>query len=399
MSKGIRGTMDAQSAVTQTGRLLGGVYRLVRGSLTSEPGSEEPTVGELWEEASPDLEKALVVYDKLELPTTPESNWNPFADSKESCQKEINRILDTLLVLLGTCGAAGYRDRIRNLEADVVSAQGRIARYREQMLSAPSESSQGVVTALLSPSRESLTDQIADENDRITGKIQQIENLKVGFREHLQQIGIHVTPETADSFLLPVEDDVVSMAAVITNISRLTEQLQSLVDASRETESHTKRYYGIYVLLVFAIDRIQKHFIRQVDEDFLPRLDGFEKEALRNVADALALISRGEHREQLAGNVTAGRKTVEACRLLAGVLKSHKRSVLEENKKVQSMAAAAVNTYRTVRLSFDVVELVGYCQSAFHALGELRLPPLRTFQNIHLNEELQRLADRMVVKE
>jgi hypothetical protein len=66
---------------------------------------------------------------------------------------------------------------------------------------------------------------------------------------------------------------------------------------------------------------------------------------------------------------------------------------------VRILAAAAVNSYRTVRFSNDVADLIGRCHAAFLALRELRLPPLRTFQNVRLKEELQRLAERMVDKE
>jgi hypothetical protein len=73
--------------------------------------------------------------------------------------------------------------------------------------------------------------------------------------------------------------------------------------------------------------------------------------------------------------------------------------VLDENRKVKKQEAAAVNTYRTVCLSINLAELIGYCQAAFRALRELRLPPLRPFQNHRLNDELERLAESVAAKE
>jgi hypothetical protein len=274
-----------------------------------------------------------------------------------------------------------------------------MANYREQMLSASAEQSQTFVQTLVASSKEGLRDNIADETDRIAEMNQQIENLKAGFREHLQQIGITVSSETADSFLLLVEDDIVSMAAIISNIRGLTEQLQNLVDESKEAPAQTKRYYGLYVLLVFAVDRIQNHFITQIDETFIPRLRRSKQEAARNIAGAQAQLSGGGPKEQLTANVAAGEKTIDACKLMIETLQSHKRTVLAENRKVRILADAAVNTYRTVRLSNDVAELIGYCEAAFGALRDLKLPPLRPFQNVQLNAELQRLAERVAAKE
>ena len=390
--------MNVQSGVDQASRLFGDTYRQARAYLSGDSDIEEPTAGDLWEKASPNLEKALEIYDKKESQDTPASTWIPLRTTKESCQKDIETILDTVLAVLGTCGAAGYRTRIRNLQADIATSQARLGKYREQMLSAPAEKSQNFVEGMIVSSKEALKDQIADESDHITEKAQQIESLKVGFREHLQHIDINVSSDTADSFLLPVEDNIVSMAAVISNIGRLTEQLQQLVDASKEAPSETKRYYGMYVLLVFAVDRIQTHFVREIDDNFIPRLGGYESDAVQHIESAQSQIPLGGPEEQLTANIAANRKTIEACRLMAETLQSHRHSVLEENRKVQIMEAAAINSYRTVCLGLNVAELIGYCESAFRALRELRLPPLRTFQNVRLNEELQKLAERMAEK-
>lgn len=390
--------MNAQSAFDQAGRLFSHMNRQAHAYFSGNSDIEEPTAGNLWDKASPNLEKALAIYDKKESPDTLASTWIPFRTTKESCQKDLETILDTVLAVLGTCGAAGYRTRLRNLQADIATSQARLGKYREQMLSAPAEKSQNFVEGMIVSSRETLKEQIADESDRITEKSQLIEGLKVGFREHLQHIGINVPADTADSYLLPVEDNVIAMAAVISNIGRLTEQLQQLVDASKEASSETKRYYGMYVLLVFALDRIQTHFVREIDANFLPRLSGYKADAAQHIESAQSEISKGGPREQLTANIAANNKGIEACRLMAETLQSHRRSVLDENRKVQTLEAAAVNSYRAVCLSFNVAELIGYCDSAFKALRELRLPPLRTFHSVKLNEEIQKLAERMAEK-
>lgn len=390
--------MNVQSCVEQAGHLIEGLHRQASDYFVGNSDIEEPTAGDLWEKAVPDLEKALAVYDKKESPDIPDRTWVPFRESKEGCQKDLDKILDTVLGVLETCGASGYRSRIRNLQAENTTSQSRIAKYREQMLSASAADSQNFVEELVVSSKEALRDNVADETDRISERSLQIESLKSGFREHLKQIGIDVVPETADSFLLPVEDDIVSMAAVISNIGLVTEQLQNLVDASKEAPAETKRYYGMYVLLVFAVDRIQTHFVEQIDQRFLPIITENQQAAARHIADAQAQVKAGGPPEPLEANIAANQRNIEACHLLADMLRSQRRSVLDENQKVRVQEEAAVNTYRTVCLSLNLAELIGYCQAAFRALSELRLPPLRPFQNIQLNKELQELAERAATK-
>jgi hypothetical protein len=102
---------------------------------------------------------------------------------------------------------------------------------------------------------------------------------------------------------------------------RCLRSMQHLVDESRDIPSHTKKYYGVYVLLVFAIDRIQRHFVREVDENFIAGLDGFEKEAARNTADAQSPLAKGDQRELVSANIVANSRTSYACRLMAEILR------------------------------------------------------------------------------
>ena len=198
--------------------------------------------------------------------------------------------------------------------------------------------------------------------------------------------------------MLPVEDNIVSAAAVISNIGRITEQLQQLVDASKEAPEETKRYYGIYVLLVFAVEHIQIHFVDEINERFLPKIDDYEKEATLHIANEQAQISSGGPKEQLEAHIMANRRNIEACRLMRDTLIAQRRSVLGEIRNVQRLKDAAVDAYRTVCLSFNVAALSGYCEAAFRALQELRLPQLRPFQNTQLSEEVQKLAERVAAK-
>ncbi len=391
--------MNVQSMVDQADRLVEELRHQAHDYLNSDLETEELAAGELWEKASPSLEKALAIYERKESPETPESSWIPGRTTKKSCQDDLDEILGSLLAVLGACGAAGYRAQIRNLQAANTTSQSRIVKYREQMLSAPAERSQNFFEGMVLASRENLRDSIADETGRVAGRNQQIESLKAGFREHLQHIGVHVSPETADSLLLPLEDDIVSIAAVISNIGRVTEQLQQLVESSREAPAETKRYYGLYLLLVMAVDRVQTHFIQEIDGRFLPKIGSNEEEASRLIADAQSQIKCGGPKDALQANIAAHRRTIEACGLLREMLHGQRRMVMDENRKVQTLIAAAVNTYRTVCLSINMVEMIGYCQAAFRALRELQLPPLRPFQNVQLNAELQNLAERVAAKE
>ncbi len=290
-------------------------------------------------------------------------------------------------LLRGRCGIA-----IDN----ITESQQRIAKCREQRLSALPEASLAIWEKPWKPSREGLEESIAAEDRNIADIGRQIGELKERFRNQLQQIGIEVFDGDVDSLLMPVtQDDFVSMAAVVSNISTLTTQLEGLTEKSKELPAQARRYYGMYLLLVYAIDRLQVRFIQEIDHVHLPKLHAFEEEARQNITEAKNQIASGGPKEQLRANIDAANTTIEACHCLASTLRDQKNAIAGENEHTKLMLDAAINTYKTVRLSLNVAELMSDCRKAFQALRQLRLPRLRTFQNLQLKSEMQRLAERM----
>jgi hypothetical protein len=85
--------------------------------------------------------------------------------------------------------------------------------------------------------------------------------------------------------------------------------------------------------------------------------------------------------------------------MFTDMLRSQVQAIADRNRETQSLLAAAVNTYKTARTGVGIVTLIGKCHADFQALRELRLPPLRAFQNIQLNEEMRHLAARAAKKE
>jgi SMC interacting uncharacterized protein involved in chromosome segregation len=243
---------------------------------------------------------------------------------------------------------------------------------------------------------EDLKESITAEERKIEGLHKQIEQLKERFRTQLRQIGIEVFDDEINYLLMPVtQDDFVSMAAIVANIAALTTQLERLTEDTHELPAHTRRYYGMYLLLVSAVDRVQTRFIQEIAHIHLPKLHSFEEEARGNITDARNQIARGGPKEQLHGNIEAAELTIEACRSLSSVLCDQQKAIAGENSETKRMLDAAINTYRTIRLSMNVAELMSDCREAFRALRQLHLPRLRTFQSLQLKGEIQRLTERL----
>ena len=85
----------------------------------------------------------------------------------------------------------------------------------------------------------------------------------------------------------------------------------------------------------------------------------------------------------------------DCCKDLAEILTAQRRSISERNHDTRLLLGAAVNTYKTAKNTGELARLIGQSRTDFQLLQELRLPPLRAFQNIQLTEEMQRMSTRV----
>ena len=348
----------------------------------------------LWRTTSPQIEKALDIYNRLDSPELPEKAV--FRASRRSCRKDFEEILDAIIDTLESSGASECRTQIRILRQDLAESVQRGAEYREQMHTASCRAALTLPYSLWNRSRESIQEALQEEAERAEDIRRQIEEQKLRFCQELCNIGIDISSSEAEGLLSPVsKDDLVAMAGAITHVLSILAQLEQLMSHSGEAPEQTFRYYGMYLLLVYAIDRLQARFVQQIDETVIPRLHAFEKEARENIQEARRLISAGGHREHLKNNIAVAQTTIDACRLLVTVLQEQRAAVVQENIKTKSVLAVSRNTYHIVKLSLNVAQLISGCVDTFRTLSKLRIPELKLFQNFKLREEMQRLSERL----
>ncbi|HVA65096.1 MAG TPA: hypothetical protein VNF74_15330 [Terriglobales bacterium] len=341
----------------------------------------------------------MEIYERVESPATPAGSLISGRTAQARLRQDLDGILEVIAAVLASSGAAEDRAQIRRLRAANEQAHERIGHYRERMISAPDEADQGPWRGLVEPSKEHLGDSIADERDNIVRRDLEVARLKAAFHTHLGEIGIEASPELLDCLLLPLQDAFVNLHAAITNLIPLSQQLQVLVEASQERPAEAKRYYGFSLMLILAVERMQALLLAEIAEEFLPRLAELQREASTHLDDAQRQLRAGGPKEVLLGNLDANRQSLEACRVLMDFLTQQRVLMIKENHDTKILAAAASNTYRTMRTGFEIAELIDHCEQAFGLLRSLKLPPLRPFRNLHLSDQLQRLAERVATKE
>ena len=367
---------------------------LVAGEESSHADRFHERVGDLFRGVIPILDQARELVDRHA--SLPDSSRVPFVPDKQSNSAEINQLLDQAIDVLSISEVSDYRQRIRESHDAISASHANIADYRRQRVSASWAKNQSQLEKVnpFELSKEAIDQRIADENAEIEHQQQLLVELKQRFADELSEIGVEVDQAGVESLLSSVSgDDIVTMAVVFDNIKHVTKQLQGLTAESGEALDVSKRYYGMYVVMIHVMDRIQKSFVREINEKHIPKLREFAAKAGENIDQARALIEiDGGDQELLEANIASNELTRATATLYIDYLRRNADLIEAENARAERNLATAMNTYDTVKLSSDVAALMNTGRRDFEALMKLQVPALREFHNEAIRKEFQRMT-------
>ncbi len=359
----------------------------------AEQLEKDQETGQLLEKVLPTLESTVELVDRHdELPT---KTINPFDHDQASNQSSIDGLLDEAIEALEVAKVTEHRNRIRELQLEVRLSNRRIADYKRKKLgAAPKSELTRFQRVTLVKSREDYADLIKEETVANKGRARELVSVKAEFAKELRNIGLDIDDAGVDALLGAVSgDEFVAMLTVFRNIKSITEQLQTLTDESGESMDVAKRYYGMYVVLVQTMDRLQTTFVNEIETVHIPKLYEYSAKAQANIEEAEELIeSGGGDAEVLRGNIESNRMTQTAAEIYVDYLRESARVVSRENGQTKKNLATAQNTYKTVRLSGEVATLMRTGRQNFESLMQLELPKIRDFGNEAVKKEFSRMT-------
>ena len=348
--------------------------------------------GKVFGEVLPTLNEHLELMDRHEA--LPEKRW--VGADRQSNQSAMDELLDEAIVALGTSGLANCRQGLRDLERQIQGGRQTLSRYRRDRISAPKESDLSV-GKVWRTSKEDYDELIAEKQKEIERNEKKVASLKGDFAVQLRAMGLELSDDSIESMLSSVSgDDFVSMCVVFDNVKMVTSQLQKLTEESGEDLATAKRYYGMYVVLLKVLDRVQQSFIGRARKQYMAQLKEFGERAESNIKEAETLIADGQgNADTLRINIHSNKLTQKAAQYYMDYLREQAHLVEQQREELKKALATAMNTYKTVRLSSDVAELLSSGRRDFDALMKLRMPSLRDFRNSALQRQFQMLTDQM----
>jgi len=353
------------------------------------PAEPDP-FGQVWSNVVPKLEETVELQEAQR--DLPEKAW--FRRDQADVQAEIDALLTASVEILSTSPVQHYREQIRALEQTIADARTEIDDFRKARVAAPEKS---LVERTVAD-----YDRLIDERRQtITRARQELEGIKRQFAAELRGMGLELSDEQLE-FLLStvVGDNIVDLGIVFDNVKAITAQLEQLMRESGEDLDAARRYYGMYLVLLRALNQMHLDVEQAIDQRYIPEINGIAEQARRLSADTRAL--KREHPDKaeiLDANLAAQELTIEAAEVYRRYLKDQAEQVAKARATLQEDIATAWNTYETVRVSGELVDLVQSSQRLLDGLLRRQVPALRPFQNLEMQRELSKLTEQLRANE
>jgi hypothetical protein len=330
-------------------------------------------------------------------PKLPESSWNPLQETKASNTDRINELLDECADTLTDGKITDVRKRLRTLEAEKLKLDETMRVGFERQASAR-PSSERDWYEVFGKSKEDWEAAILKARQRQGEIDNEIANLRRDFASRIAQLGLELGPGGHEALLATVSGDrFTDMVVAFDNVRLITEQLRHITERMNESPETAKRYYGMYVLLVRIMDRVQDSFVEHIEKEAMPKVAEFGNEAAATEKQAKSLLSGSDQatRQTLEKNIAACKLAQDAVANYGTYLKAQSDRVRELNRTVEKRLKVAENTYRTMTVSVGISELIRQGELDLQAVMSMELPVLRGFDNTALREQYQRLNERM----
>ena len=342
-------------------------------------GQQDAEMAKFFEKSHSALDNALAEFDDAQ--SRPENKDLAFYDiltkSKESQTKKVEGYLDVAGEALGISSISNRRIKIAELKEVILQKRKNISVYRRKKISAVESTYNPLVTT-----KSGYVKKIASAEEEIAEATESIFDEKQKLIADLERIGMKLDAKSIDNLLESITgDEFMRVTIIFDNAKKFAAELERLTNESGEDLETAKKYYGVYLMLLKTVSRLQEKFVENVDNEYYPKLDTFADKARENIADAQKAIRLGGDKVVLDNNIESNRLTYEAALFYKQGLAEQKHQMMLANLETKQSILTAANTYKTVALSKDVAELMAVSRRAFNSITGLSVPDLRPFEN------------------
>ena len=317
-------------------------------------------------------------------------------DTSDVQARRIAYLLNDAVDRLSDGRARNLRERFLEL---VEARRDAGDQLEEARFAAVSGAEPGFVDSVIGLVRPTGPAQVAAMEKRIAEIDGEMAAVKDALKQSLAEIGVAISEDQLDGLLaMATADSFIDMMAAYANLRAIDEILKVATESSGESLAAARRYYGLHATLTEIAAWMQSKFVADIDGKFLPELDAIEAEARGLREEAVRLMARNpESAAALEANLAAQDLTLKTAGLYRRELEKQRSAMQAALDKTRRQSAVAINTWRTVKVSSDLVLAMRASDDGFQALLALEVPDLRPFQGVEIRAEFERISGRLLV--
>jgi len=335
--------------------------------------------------------------DARKLPSKDDFLVTPlWSETKEDREEKIRGLLDSALEIVTDVPIVDMQKTIEGRRKAIQDLQENITKLREKQLTAPTDS---LLPGILTDTVDSLTEEIADLEKRITGNRDEIAKAKTSIHGSLATSGITMSPDQLDLLLDSVlSSDLVRLVATFNAAKVIDEQLGQIVQSTGDNSQAARKYFAMHAALFAMLVHSQDMLINKIDTKYMPRLQAIEKDIVRDGQDTRRLLkgkNRDDQKRALEANLKSQGFAKRVAQYYRGYLLQQREQLAKARLKAVRDLRIADNTYETVEASFQLRALIKDATSSFEAIQKLEAPG---FDQIFKDQELRREFENLTRK-
>ncbi len=359
--------------------------------LTTEPASASVTsdliqqqkkehIQVIWKDILNNLDQALDINTQIDQ--APESRF--FGADKKSLGEDQVDVFAVIEGLLSNPDISKNRENIEALKEKISDKKDSISRYLEKRVVADNDE------------RADYDQKIEKLRGDIDELSRRIDNQKDILKKRFNASGLLLSDAQVDVLLSRVDaDDIIKMSLVYDVLKDITVQLMGLTKETHENIDQARKYYGMHVVLLKLVINMQDNYVKKLDEDYLPKIEMISMETRRINEESTHLLATETQRNRKAllhKNLKAQQLTLKVAKLYAEQLNQQKAKVITARRLILNDYKVAKNTYDTVKISADLIQLMKTNRASFNALMNIQIPEIAPFENLAMQRKFEELS-------
>ena len=348
------------------------------------------TFEKFWGKVSPKLQEGVSYLEKHDAEKL--STDKSFLELVTFRDSKMARIINGCLQDFLSSEIVDLIDQVQKIQDQIAERKTRMNAWRLGLISAPSTSINP-----LRKTRAKLYTRIKKEQAGIDHDLKQIEVLKSQAQEKLHAAGIELTIDQLDGLLYTAEGaELAQVMAVAENIKKIQTQLGANLEQSDTSGEQVKTYTGFlmmsYRVYIEAIERA----IRAIEKTYLVKLNDLSEQANEQILRAKELFEQSKKTSTIAqNNIELNAQTIRLINAYRAHLTGRLIDLKKLNKEMFINYEVAVNTYRTVKVGAELIDVISASEKDIQSVFNFEPPKLASFYDEGLKTEFERMTRKL----